>query len=59
MTERGVNVVVKNFYLGHTHVIIHDDYIVKTPEEVQAILKRCAEIVKADERRKHIESAES
>lgn len=59
MTEREVNVVVKDIYLGHTHVIIHDDCIVKTPEEVQAILKRCAEIVKADERRQHIESAES
>lgn len=59
MTEREVNVVVKDIYLGHTHIIIHDDYIVKTPEEVQAILKRCAEIVKADERRQHIESAES
>lgn len=59
MTEREVNVVVKDIYLGHTHVIIHDDFIVKTPEEVQQILKRCAEIVKADERRKHLESAES
>lgn len=60
MTERGVNVVVKDIYLGHTHVIIHDDYIVKTPEEVQAILKRCTEIVKADERREFLrESAES
>lgn len=51
--------VVKNFYLGHTHVIIHDDFVVKSAEEVQQILKRCAEIVKADERRQHLESAES
>ena len=43
--------IVKDIYLGHTHVTIHDDYVVKAPEEVQAILKRCAEIVKADERR--------
>lgn len=51
--------VVKDFYLGNTHVTIHDDYVVKTPDEVKAILKRCAEIVKADERRQHLESAES
>lgn len=41
--------VVKDIYLGNAHIKIHDDYIVKTPEEVQAILKRCAEIVKTDE----------
>jgi hypothetical protein len=51
--------IVKDIYLGHTHVIIHDDCVVKSAEEVQAILKRCAEIVKADERRKRLESAES
>ena len=52
--------VVKDFYLGHTHVTIHDDYVVKAPEEVQAILKRCAEIVKADERREFLhESTEN
>lgn len=52
--------IVKNFYLGNTHIKIHNDYIVKTPEEVKAILKRCAEIVKADERRLFLrESAEN
>ena len=52
--------VVKNFYLGHTHVTIHDDYAVKMPEQVQQILKRCSEIVKADERRQFLrESSEN
>ena len=52
--------VVKDIYLGQTHVTIHDDCIVESAEEVQAILKRCAEIVKADERRQFLrESAEN
>lgn len=52
--------VVKDFYLGNAHIKIYDDYVVKTPEQVQQILKRCAEIVKADERREFLrESSEN
>lgn len=37
--------VVKDFYIGNTHVRICDDYCRdKTPEEVQAILDRIAKI---------------
>ncbi len=37
--------VVEDFYQGHVHIRICDDYCRdKTPEEVQAILDRIAEI---------------
>ena len=32
--------VVADYYAGKTHIIICDDYVVKTPEEEQAILDR-------------------
>lgn len=35
--------VVRDTYIGNTHVIIKDDYIV-SQEEQQKILKRCGEI---------------
>lgn len=35
---------VEDFYLGSTHVEIYDDCVVKTQEEVDAILNRVAEI---------------
>jgi hypothetical protein len=35
---------VEEFYLGSTHVEIWDDYVVKTQEEVDAILNRISEI---------------
>ncbi len=35
--------VVEDFYIGNTHVRIHDDYCKdKTPEDVQKILERIA-----------------
>ena len=36
--------VVKDFYIGNTHIQICDDAVVKTPEEVDAILRRCEKI---------------
>lgn len=37
--------VVEEFYIGNTHIRICDDYCRdKTPEEVEAILKRIADI---------------
>lgn len=44
--------IVKDFYIGKTHILINDEAVVKTKEEVQAILKRCAEIVAREEERK-------
>jgi hypothetical protein len=35
---------VEEFYLGATHVEIWDDYVVKTQEEVDAILDRISDI---------------
>ncbi len=48
--------IVKDFYIGKTHILINDEAVVKTEEEVQAILKRCAEIVAREEERKWRES---
>ena len=36
--------VVRDYYIGNTHVKVCDDYVVKTQEEVDAILNRVAEI---------------
>lgn len=38
--------VVRDFYInnGHTHVKICDDYVVKTQEEVDAIIGRISEM---------------
>lgn len=36
--------VVKEMYIGNTHIIIRDDYIAPI-EKQQKILKRCGEIV--------------
>ena len=38
---------VKEFCIGKTHIAIFDDAVVKTEEEVQEILKRCAAIVQS------------
>lgn len=36
--------IVKDFYDGRTHIMIADNYCVKTKEEVDAILERCKQI---------------
>ena len=37
--------VVKDFYVGHTHIVICDDYCRdKTPEEVKETMRRIARI---------------
>lgn len=37
--------VVDDCYIGHTHVLVCDDCVVKTPEEVQAILDHINDLV--------------
>lgn len=37
--------IVKDYYIGNTHVLIADNYCAgKTKDEVEAVLKRIAEI---------------
>ena len=36
--------IVKDYYSGHTHIIIKDDCCVKTKEEKDRILRNVAEI---------------
>ena len=36
--------VVKDYYIGNTRIRIHDDYCVKTQEEIDSILKRIGSI---------------
>lgn len=36
--------VVVDTYLGSTHVMVDDEFCVKTPEELEAVLQRAAEI---------------
>lgn len=43
--------IVKDFKLGNTHIMINDDAIVKTKAEVETILRRCGEIVAQSETR--------
>ena len=47
--------IAKQMTVGNTKITIHDDYVVKA-DEVKAILKRCAEIVK---RYENVESNEN
>lgn len=44
--------IVKDYYNGNTHIIIHDDYIVKTQEEVDAILKNLGHLMYEQEIRR-------
>ena len=37
--------VVKEGMIGNTKYKIYDDYIKRTPEEIQETLRRCGEIV--------------
>ena len=39
--------IVQEKKIGNTTIRIHDDYIVKTPEEVQAILDRLGQIARS------------
>lgn len=39
--------VVKDYYIGNTHIMICDNYCVRTQEEIDAILKRIATVVHA------------
>lgn len=36
--------IVKDYYVGNTHIRVHDDYCLKTKEEVDAVLKRIGNI---------------
>ncbi|MEA5060023.1 hypothetical protein SDC9_149005 [bioreactor metagenome] len=36
--------IVKDYYIGNTHVMIDDEYCVKTQEEVDAILKKVGQL---------------
>lgn len=36
--------IVKDYYDGRTHIMIADNYCVRTKEEVDAILNRCKQI---------------
>lgn len=38
--------IIQEKQIGCTKIRIHDDYTVKTPEEVQAILERLGQIVR-------------
>lgn len=37
--------IVKDYYVGKTHILIDDQYCVKTKEEVEEILKAMGELV--------------
>lgn len=37
--------IVEDYFIGSTHIRIHDDCIVQTPEEVQKILDRVGQLV--------------
>jgi hypothetical protein len=43
--------IVKDFYIGNTHILIDDACCVKTREEVDKILANIARIVLLDARR--------
>ena len=47
--------VVAEYKFGNTRCYVCDDSIVKTPEEVDAILKRCGEIAYAAYKRQEAE----
>lgn len=36
--------IIKDYYIGSTHIVIDDTYMVKTKEENEKILKNIAEI---------------
>jgi len=46
LLKKGANqmAIIADYWIGECHVIIHDDYIVKDPEEIEKIKKRMAEI---------------
>lgn len=46
--------VIKDYYQGQCHIIVHDDYI-RPPEEVQKIIDRVSEIVYAAELKRYME----
>ncbi len=41
--------IIKEFYSGHTHITIHDDYAVNTPEVRERALDNIAKIWAEDE----------
>lgn len=49
--------VIKDYYQGQCHIIVHDDYI-QPPEEVQKIIDRVSELVYAAELKRHMEQLE-
>jgi hypothetical protein len=50
--------IVKDFYIGNTHIKIHDDCCVKTQKEVDEILARLARIV-INDRNSKVQAASS
>ena len=46
--------VIKDYYNGPCHIIVHDDCI-RPPEEVKRIIDRVSEIVLAEELRRQME----
>lgn len=50
--------VVEEYRFGNCHVYIHDDYIVKTQEEKDAIIKELERIVSRDRTKRILKELE-
>lgn len=48
--------IIQEYMNGPCKITVHDDCIVKTPEEVQEIVDRVSRIVLQEEFRRHLEA---
>lgn len=50
--------VIQDYYNGNCHIMVHDDYIIHDPAEVQKIIDRVSQIVINEEFRRYVKSQE-
>lgn len=50
--------VIQDYYNGNCHIVVHDDYIIRDPVEVQKIIDRVSRVVINEEFRRYVQSQE-
>lgn len=51
--------VIQDYYNGSCHIVVHDDYIIQDPEEVQKIVDRISQVVINAEFSRHLKKQEN
>ena len=51
--------IIQDYYNGACHIIVHDDYIIHDPVEIQKSIDKISKIVYQEAFRRHMEELET